>query len=61
VGETIKAVIVELDTIKKRISLSTKILEEYPGEILEKKAELFADAENRMEKARRKLETVSEE
>lgn len=61
VGETIKAVIVELDTIKKRISLSTKILEEYPGEILEKKAELFTDAENRMEKARRKLETVSEE
>jgi small subunit ribosomal protein S1 len=60
VGETIKAVIVELDTIKKRISLSTKILEDYPGEILEKKAELFADAENRLEKARQKLEAVSE-
>jgi small subunit ribosomal protein S1 len=60
VGETIKAVIVELDTIKKRISLSTKILEDYPGEILEKKAELFTDAENRLEKARQKLERQSD-
>ncbi len=60
VGDTVKAVIVELDTLKKRVSLSTKILEDYPGEILEKKAELFADAENRLEKALKKLETVSE-
>ncbi|TVQ42939.1 MAG: S1 RNA-binding domain-containing protein [Gloeocapsa sp. DLM2.Bin57] len=60
VGETVKAVIVELDTIKRRVSLSTKILEDYPGEILEKKAELFADAENRLEKALKKLATVSE-
>jgi len=60
IGETIKAVIVELDTVKKRISLSTKILEEYPGEILEKKAEVFADAENRLEKVQKKLENVSE-
>jgi small subunit ribosomal protein S1 len=60
VGETVKAVIVELDTLKKRVSLCTKILEDYPGEILEKKTELFADAENRLEKALKKLETVSE-
>jgi small subunit ribosomal protein S1 len=55
IGETIKAVIVELDEIKKRISLSTKILEEYPGEIIEKKEAVFADAENRLEKALKKL------
>jgi len=55
VGETVKVMIAELDEVKKRISLSTKVLEDYPGEILEKKAQLMNEAENRLEKARRKL------
>lgn len=56
VGESIKVMIAEVDEVKKRISLSTKILEEYPGEIIEDKAKLMNDAENRQEKAKKKLE-----
>lgn len=55
VGESVKAVIIELDEIKKRISLSTKILEEYPGEIIEQKDKLLESADERLEKALKKL------
>lgn len=55
-GELIKVVITEIDEVKKRISLSTKILEAYPGEIVEKKNEVMDEAESRLEKARKKLE-----
>lgn len=34
VGTPIKAVVVNIDTAKQRIGLSTKVLEKYPGEIL---------------------------
>ena len=47
VGQSIKAVIINLDEIKHRISLSTKVLEKYPGEILQDFAGVMADAENR--------------
>ena len=54
-GEEIKALIVELDDGKGRISLSTKVLENSKGEILKKKNEVMAAAEARAARARRKL------
>ncbi|MFM7545239.1 MAG: S1 RNA-binding domain-containing protein [Synechococcales cyanobacterium] len=60
-GQTIKAIIIELDELKGRISLSTKILENYPGEALEKMDGLMADAEARLEKAIQKLTQSSKE
>lgn len=53
VGQTISALIVDIDDIKRRISLSTKVLENYPGEMLENAAEVMATAESRAEKARK--------
>ncbi|NEO29767.1 MAG: S1 RNA-binding domain-containing protein [Symploca sp. SIO3C6] len=55
VGQPIKAMIVNLDEGQGRISLSTRMLENYPGEILEKMAEVMASAEARSERARQKL------
>lgn len=55
-GQPIKAVIVDLDDVKKRISLSTKVLENYPGEILENQATVMAEAADRAEKARKNIE-----
>jgi small subunit ribosomal protein S1 len=51
-GQPIKAVIQDIDEIKRRISLSTKVLESYPGEVLENLDGLMADAEARMQKIR---------
>jgi len=51
-GQPIKAVIQDIDEIKRRISLSTKVLESYPGEVLENPEGLMADAEARMQKIR---------
>lgn len=51
VGQIIKAMIADLDEAKGRISLSTKVLENYPGEMLEKMADVMTEAENRQEKA----------
>jgi small subunit ribosomal protein S1 len=48
VGQPIKAVVVALDTERNRISLSTKVLEKYPGELLKESEAVFADAENRL-------------
>jgi small subunit ribosomal protein S1 len=48
VGEEIKVVIMEIDTVKNRISLSTKMLETYPGEFLEKKQLVTETAEERL-------------
>lgn len=47
-GQTLKVAIAEIDEWKGRISLSTKVLESYPGEILEKFDEVMANAEQRM-------------
>jgi small subunit ribosomal protein S1 len=55
IGQPIQAVIIDLDTAKRRISLSTKILEQYPGEILEKFPEVMAEAEARLPKAQKTL------
>ena len=48
VGTELKVAIAELDEWKSRISLSTKILEQYPGEILENFAAVMANAEERL-------------
>jgi small subunit ribosomal protein S1 len=51
----IKALIDNLDDGKGGISLSTKVLENYKGEILENMEQVMADAEARVPKARKKL------
>jgi small subunit ribosomal protein S1 len=48
VGQPIKAVVVALDPERNRISLSTKVLEKYPGELLKESEAVFEDAENRL-------------
>ncbi|MGK7951366.1 MAG: S1 RNA-binding domain-containing protein [Xenococcaceae cyanobacterium] len=55
VGQEIQVVILEIDEYKNRLSLSTKILEEYPGEIVEKFDEVMSTAEARMAQVKEKL------
>ncbi|MCX7593726.1 MAG: S1 RNA-binding domain-containing protein [Fischerella sp.] len=55
VGQSIKAVIIDLDEGKSRVALSTKVLENFPGEVLENLEEVIASAEARAERARKKL------
>ncbi len=52
-GQKIKAVIIDLDESKGRISLSTRVLESYPGEMVEKMDEVMANAEERASKAKK--------
>ena len=40
--------VVALDSERNRISLSTKVLEKYPGEILKEPEAVFANAEDRV-------------
>jgi small subunit ribosomal protein S1 len=54
-GQEIKVMIANIDEYKNRISLSTKVLEAYPGEILEKMDEVMANASERLEEARERL------
>lgn len=53
IGQVIKAVVMDLDESKGRISLSTRVLETYPGEIVEKMDEVMANAEERASKAKK--------
>lgn len=55
-GQIIKAVIIDLDENKGRISLSTRVLEKYPGEMVENMAEVMANAEERASKANKTVE-----
>lgn len=55
VGQTIKAVIIALDEERNRISLSTKVLEKYPGEYLKEPDTVLADAPNRIQDVSRLL------
>ena len=55
-GQSIKAVIIDLDEGKGRISLSTRILENYPGEMIEKRDEVMESAEARAQRAKNKSE-----
>lgn len=52
IGQEIKVVVKQIDEYQNRMSLSTKILEEYPGEIVEKLDQVMATAEERWEKAK---------
>ncbi len=54
VGQEIKVVIKEIDEHQNRMSLSIKVLEEYPGENIEKLEHVMANAEERWEKAQNK-------
>ncbi len=47
VGQAVKAVVLNLDEERGRISLSTKVLEKYPGEIMKEPEKLMAEAAER--------------
>lgn len=59
VGQGIKAIILDLDEGKGRISLSTKVLENFPGEMLEKMEDVMAEAASRHERARKQVQGES--
>ncbi len=50
IGQSIKAVILDIDEGRGRISLSTKVLENFPGEVVQQMAEVMAHAEARAQK-----------
>jgi len=54
VGQQIKAVIIDLDEGKGRVALSTRILENFPGEVLENLTEVMSSAEARANRAANK-------
>ncbi len=53
IGEIIKAMVISLDEGRHRISLSTRILENYTGEAVEKLSEVMESAEARAERAKK--------
>ncbi|MEB3216765.1 MAG: S1 RNA-binding domain-containing protein [Nostocales cyanobacterium 94392] len=55
VDQTIKALIIDIDEGKGRIAVSTRVLENFPGEILENIEEVMSSAEARAERARKQL------
>jgi small subunit ribosomal protein S1 len=56
-GQQIKVLISQVDEYKNRLSLSTKVFEEYPGELLEKFDEVMSTAAERLEKAKNQSES----
>jgi small subunit ribosomal protein S1 len=56
-GQQIKVLISQVDEYKNRLSLSTKVFEEYPGELIEKFDEVMATAAERLEKAQNQAES----
>jgi small subunit ribosomal protein S1 len=54
-GQPVKALVVDLDEGRGRISLSTRVLENYPGEMVDKMADVMDTAEERSERARKTL------
>ncbi|MEG5032778.1 S1 RNA-binding domain-containing protein [Microcoleus sp. AT3-D2] len=54
-GQPLKAIVVDLDENRGRISLSTRVLENYPGEMVDKMADVMDTAEERSERARKTL------
>jgi small subunit ribosomal protein S1 len=58
VGQEIRVLITDIEEGNKRISLSIKVLEKFPGEALENFAELQANADERVEAARKQLNIV---
>lgn len=60
-GQSIKALVLDVDEVKQRVSLSTKVLENYPGEMLENMETLMAEADSRAEKAMKQIAQGQEE
>ncbi|MEG4045149.1 MULTISPECIES: S1 RNA-binding domain-containing protein [unclassified Microcoleus] len=54
-GQPLKAIVLDLDQGRGRISLSTRVLENYPGEMVDKMADVMDTAEERSERARKTL------
>ena len=54
-GQPLKALVVDLDEGRGRISLSTRVLENYPGEMVDKMADVMDTAEERSERAKKTL------
>ena len=54
-GQPLKALVVDLDQSRGRISLSTRVLENYPGEMVDKMADVMDTAEERSERARKTI------
>jgi small subunit ribosomal protein S1 len=54
-GQPLKALVVDLDEGRGRISLSTRVLENYPGEMVDKMADVMDTAEERSERARKTI------
>jgi len=54
IGQPIKAVIIDLDEGKGRVAISTRVLENHPGEVVENLAEVMASAESRANRAANK-------
>lgn len=61
IGQELKVIVADIDEDKNRLSFSTKMLESYPGEILEKMDAVMADAEERLEAAKRKKAETEKE
>jgi small subunit ribosomal protein S1 len=55
IGQEIKAMIIDLDEGNGKISLSTRVLENHAGEMLEKMSEVMESAAARSERAAKKL------
>ncbi|AKG21816.1 S1 RNA-binding domain-containing protein [Calothrix sp. 336/3] len=55
-NQVIKAIILDLDEGKNRVALSTRLLENFPGEFLENFEEVMNSAEARAERARKQVE-----
>ncbi|MFM7366427.1 MAG: S1 RNA-binding domain-containing protein, partial [Sphaerospermopsis kisseleviana] len=56
IGQQVKAVIIDLDEGKGRVAISTRVLENYPGEVVENMAEVMNSAEARANRAANKAE-----
>lgn len=54
VGQQLKVVVIDVDEINNRISLATKMLETYPGELVEKFDAVMENAEERFEQLKAK-------
>ncbi|WP_414623367.1 S1 RNA-binding domain-containing protein [Calothrix sp. CCY 0018] len=54
-NQEIKALIIDIDEGKGRVALSTRVLENFPGEMLENMEEVMTSAEARAERARKQL------
>jgi len=55
VGQPITAIVADIDEGRGRISLSTKVLENFPGEMLEKMTDVMSEAESRKDRARKAI------